>query len=412
MHHISHSRLVATAFLGLLAVFIGKTAQAQSESGVPQEIHRSLSQVVLIGDYDEPKGTGFVITRNGHVLTAAHVLDKNPTGISLFFRNEQTPRSARVVNVNRHLDLALLKIMAASLKPPFVFSENILMGEQLWLIGHEINTGRVERFKLRFTSVQGFNAFDDIEIAANVFPGFSGGPALNRNGEVVGIIQRNDITGKSYILPTREILYFLAGLNLVIAGIPDRRSQNRKIEKLSASIADLKKQLEGAKKPTAAGGEASPAVSGVSTPGQLAPFQNSFLKVSLVSVNSPKATENVNLTLNFENISRSNIYVSFKRDDPRDNEYNKYLIADNGGLWVLATNAVGIETTRSNYYSGMTLLTPKQKIRVLLTFKPTGPSDAKFVDFGANLFATIVKNERRNEINFSIGIFGITLHEG
>lgn len=409
MRRISHTRYVARALLAILAMIGGKTASAQSESGVPQEILRSLNQVVLIGDYDEPKGTGFLITRNGHVLTAAHVLDRNPTEISLYFRNEQTRRSARVVNVNRHLDLALLKITAASLKPPFVFSENILMGEQLWLIGHEVNAGRVERFKLRFTSVQGFNAFDDIEIAANVFPGFSGGPALNLNGEVVGIIQRNDITGKSYILPTREILYFLAGLNLVIAGIPDRRSQNREIEKLSASVADLKKQLEGAKKPTAAG-HVSPAVSRVATPGQPPPFENSFLRASVISFKAVEDETYLILTLIFENINKEDITVSFQRDeiDRREVIYNKTLFDEKGGVWIV-TKSVGIKTMPVASRHRGSLLTPGHKTPVLLTFKPLGRSDGTVFKFGANLFATIRTEERSKPFSFSIDIEQIRL---
>jgi len=151
-----------------------------------------------IGYPDRNIGSGFFIDKAGYILTNYHVIESevNPEykGYSRLFiklsdeRGERLP--ARVVGWDRHFDIALLK---TEIDAPYVFSfsddDQFRLGEQIFAIGspgglnNTITSGTVSAVRRPLQSMG-----EAIQIDVPVNPGNSGGPLMNRDSEVNGIV--------------------------------------------------------------------------------------------------------------------------------------------------------------------------------------------------------------------------------
>ncbi|MFQ5663968.1 MAG: S1C family serine protease [Terriglobia bacterium] len=139
-------------------------------------------------------GTGFVLDREGRILTAYHVIeDKNQIDVVLS-SGRRLP--ARMVGTAPRLDIALLQVEASEdeLFPlPLAASNTLQVGQKVMAIGNPIglhNTltvGVVSALERSAgdTAVELQDALIQTDAAIN--PGNSGGPLLNSAGEVVGI---------------------------------------------------------------------------------------------------------------------------------------------------------------------------------------------------------------------------------
>lgn len=139
----------------------------------------------------EPKslGSGFVISRDGYILTNAHVVEAaDEITVKL---NDKREFTAEVIGTDRKTDIALIKINAAEL--PRVTQgnpENLRVGEWVFAIGspfgfeHSVTAGIVSA-KGRSLAQENYVPFIQTDVAIN--PGNSGGPLFNMKGEVVGI---------------------------------------------------------------------------------------------------------------------------------------------------------------------------------------------------------------------------------
>ncbi len=134
-------------------------------------------------------GSGFIISRNGHLLTNEHVL-RNGTHIEVELLNGQK-YPAKVLHKDSKNDLALLKINAHDLKPiQMGNSDNVELGE--WVVGIGNPYGIGQSIMIGIVSAQrrtipgaGYPPLIQIDAAMNL--GNSGGPLFNMEGEVIGI---------------------------------------------------------------------------------------------------------------------------------------------------------------------------------------------------------------------------------
>jgi serine protease Do len=146
----------------------------------------------LMPQQEEPThslGSGFIISPDGYVLTAAHVVkDADAVTVRLAEREE---RPAKVVGLDETSDVALLKIDGQGLPTLQIGdSDKLQVGEWVLAIGSP--------FGLEHTATQGivsalgralpsdtYVPFIQTDVAVN--PGNSGGPLFNNEGQVVGI---------------------------------------------------------------------------------------------------------------------------------------------------------------------------------------------------------------------------------
>lgn len=138
----------------------------------------------------EGTGSGFVIDRNGFILTNNHVVeDADRIRVKLWDGKEY---DAEVAGLDPKTDLAVIKIKGAEELHPLTLgnSENLEVGTWVVAIGSP--------FGLEQTVTQGIvsgkgrvigsGPYDDfIQTDASINPGNSGGPLVNMRGEVVGI---------------------------------------------------------------------------------------------------------------------------------------------------------------------------------------------------------------------------------
>jgi S1-C subfamily serine protease len=138
------------------------------------------------------QGSGFILDKEGHILTNNHVIDNAQlVEVTLFDKKKY---KATVVGVDKNHDLALLQIKdAANLQPATLAeSTSLVVGQRVYAIGNPFGfSGTMTRgiiSAIRSVAMPTGNKIEDaIQTDASVNPGNSGGPLLNSRGEVIGI---------------------------------------------------------------------------------------------------------------------------------------------------------------------------------------------------------------------------------
>lgn len=134
-------------------------------------------------------GSGFVISKDGYILTNAHVVESaNEITVKL---NDKREFTAKVIGTDRKTDVALIKINANNL--PVVTQgdpDKLKVGEWVIAIGSPFGfensvTAGIVSAKGRSLAQENYVPFIQTDVAIN--PGNSGGPLFNMEGEVVGI---------------------------------------------------------------------------------------------------------------------------------------------------------------------------------------------------------------------------------
>src|SRR5438876_9225626 len=139
----------------------------------------------------EGQGSGFIIDKEGHILTNYHVI-ANARHVEVTLNNRKTYR-ATVIGTDRSHDLAVIQIKAPDL-PSMVLgdSRNLRVGQKVYAIGNPFGlSGTMTRgIVSSIRSVKepdGMSIDEAIQTDAAINPGNSGGPLLNWHGEVIGI---------------------------------------------------------------------------------------------------------------------------------------------------------------------------------------------------------------------------------
>ncbi|MDX2425473.1 MAG: DegQ family serine endoprotease [Cycloclasticus sp.] len=134
-------------------------------------------------------GSGFIISRDGFLLTNHHVV-KNADEIIVRLQDRRELK-ATLVGSDERTDVALLKVEASDLPVvKFGSSEALKVGEWVFAIGSPFGfdssvTAGIVSAKGRSLPQENYVPFIQTDVAIN--PGNSGGPLFNLKGEVVGI---------------------------------------------------------------------------------------------------------------------------------------------------------------------------------------------------------------------------------
>lgn len=172
-------------------------------------------------------GTGVVINADGAILTSLHVIS-DATTINLIFA-DGTEATGQVLATQPENDIAVLGssrlpeiLVPATLGNP----DAMHIGDEAYVVGHPLglygsmSAGVISGFDRTFkppNSSQRLRGLIQIDAAVN--PGNSGGPLLNRDGQVVGIVA-------GLVNPTEESFFIGIGFAVPIdvaggaAGLP------------------------------------------------------------------------------------------------------------------------------------------------------------------------------------------------
>lgn len=165
-------------------------------------------------------GSGCIIDKSGIILTSAHVVDSGEHVVVTIYNGQNYP--AKIIKkFGEKNDIVLLKIdVDFDLKTVKLGnSEKIKVGQKVLAIGNP--------FGFNGTLTKGIisrvdYANDKIQTDAAINPGSSGGPLINKNGEIIGINQAifnpdNNISniGIGFAIPINTIKDYLKGKNIL-----------------------------------------------------------------------------------------------------------------------------------------------------------------------------------------------------
>jgi serine protease Do len=156
------------------------------------------------------EGTAFALNNKGYVLTSFHMVNGAD---SIFIQNGQTDRtSAKLVFCDPKLDMAVLRVENKDLiknwQIPFALKEKVSdVGEKVFTLGYPRKDMVYGEGAL--SSLSGYsNDTSMYQISIPVNPGNSGGPLLDENGFVIGVI-RGKISGAEatgFAIKSQQIL--------------------------------------------------------------------------------------------------------------------------------------------------------------------------------------------------------------
>ena len=157
------------------------------------------------GQSGTSEGTGIVATKDGYILTNAHVVnDTRSADVKVVLHNNQQYQ-AKVVGYDKTSDLAVLKINAGNLSAAaFGNADSMQIGDQVIAIGNpgglsfagSLTGGYISALNRSIESYSA-NGLTYIQTDAAINPGNSGGPLVNMYGQVIGI-NSNKIVATGY----------------------------------------------------------------------------------------------------------------------------------------------------------------------------------------------------------------------
>jgi len=195
---ISIAESVTPAVVSIDTEHRGRGAGGEGQQ-VPEELRRLFPQFHVPDDDapQEARGSGFITTPDGYIITNNHVV-QGAEKIDVVFQDNRHLH-ARVVGADPLTDIAVIKVDATGLPTVRLgSSEAARIGEWVLAIGNPLDLGTTVTSGiisakgralpiLQQSSGSRWAIEDFIQTDAPINPGNSGGPLVNLHGEVVGV---------------------------------------------------------------------------------------------------------------------------------------------------------------------------------------------------------------------------------
>jgi len=170
-------------------------------------------------------GSGIIYTSDGYILTTASVVgERQSFKVTL---PHQRSFKGKLVGTDDQLNLAVLKVDAAGLTPAKLGdSDKVKVGSWLTVVGNSYGLPNAVAFGL----INGVREDGCIQMSANVSPGNSGGPVLDTDGKVIGLVSAKlsepsvisaieiyeKALNRAITIPSREIEIPSSGVSLAL----------------------------------------------------------------------------------------------------------------------------------------------------------------------------------------------------
>lgn len=188
----------------VMVAFATIALSAQSVRELYEKLHPSVAVIHvedavrrdgrLVG-YQSALGSGVLVSEDGYMLTAAHVVQTAENIMIEFYDGQKAP--AKVIRLVKNADIALLKLNWLPGEYPIAQlgdSDTIGIGDQVLVIGapyglaHSLSVGYISGRHVEANKTNGFVSTEFLQTDAAINQGNSGGPMFNRKGEIVGIV--------------------------------------------------------------------------------------------------------------------------------------------------------------------------------------------------------------------------------
>ena len=193
-------------------IFVGNgTAEEDMtlEAAAAKALPSTVGIIVTDGKTGSGVGSGFIYTADGYIVTNYHVIEGMTSYVVQLYGGKRY--AATVVGYDELSDIAVLKIDATGLIPASIGKSNELMlAESVLAIGSPIGINYAESVSKGIVSSRRrmVKVYNDsnvlqytllmIQIDNAVNPGNSGGPLVNRKGEVVGVVSKKVVYSNIY----------------------------------------------------------------------------------------------------------------------------------------------------------------------------------------------------------------------
>lgn len=190
------------------------------------------------------RGTGIIVDKEGHIVTASHVVDNSRGEIEVELANGSKYK-AKIIGTDPDTGVAVIKIDAENLTPAMMSnSDNIKVGELVLAFGNlhdykgvTVTTGIVSATERDDLNILNYESF--IQTDALVGPGSGGGPLVNAAGEVIGMIfakEGRESMGSAFAVPINTVLEVME--DIIKEGKVTRGWLGVQIQNVSAELAE------------------------------------------------------------------------------------------------------------------------------------------------------------------------------
>jgi S1-C subfamily serine protease len=162
----------------------------------PSIVQVRTKTLTTAGKTESGSGSGVILDEGGAILTSLHVVTGSLEIQVIFYDN--TEAEASIIAASPENDIAVLRArgLPAQVIPATLGSPGALnVGDEAFVVGnpfgirHSLTAGVISGLGRNFKSPRTGRVLSNlIQFDAAVNPGNSGGPLLNRDGEVVGIV--------------------------------------------------------------------------------------------------------------------------------------------------------------------------------------------------------------------------------
>jgi len=197
-------------------------ASAQDARLIAKNTFPSVVMLEMRDDKNRPIkfGSGFFV-RPDVVVTNYHVIEGASDGFAKIVGKPSTYQIEGIVGIDKTKDLALLKVKGVRGRPLALADiSKIQVGQEVFAFGNPkglegtISTGIISGSSLRTVANENL-----IQITAPISPGSSGGPVVNRRGEVIGVAVSSLKDGQNlnFVVPSSYLALLLANSKEVVS---------------------------------------------------------------------------------------------------------------------------------------------------------------------------------------------------
>lgn len=197
------SKLTAILLVGVV-VLSGCTKKLSNT------VARVRGSVVHIEKVGECEGSGFVVSEDGVICTAKHVVEGGGEFIVTF--DDGTKFTTRQTLADSNYDIGFLKIEPDRLLVPLTLSPfDLRAGDPVFIMGSPLGFDNFNSVTLGIVSAEqrnldavensGFGWTITFQSDSPAYPGNSGGPVFNLEGEVVGVLVAGMDSSLNYSVP-------------------------------------------------------------------------------------------------------------------------------------------------------------------------------------------------------------------
>ncbi len=210
-----------------------KTGSTQTQDGlfttgrlesapVPDLVKRHGDAVVMIRT-PGGLGSGFLISKAGHIVSNYHVIQGQTKLQVTLFRKTETGyeklelKKVKIVAFNPVRDLSLIQIdpeeIKGALPEPITINDkdDLGVGDLVFAIGSPLGLERTVTQGIVSSTTRTIDSVRLIQTDAAINPGNSGGPLFNARGEVIGVVCAGASTfqGLAFGIPSSDVVDFL-----------------------------------------------------------------------------------------------------------------------------------------------------------------------------------------------------------